>query len=155
VSLSVNLREIMRFENFALASPYGATELEGLGHRWDLHSFAHFQGLRFDPLRNELTMEWQVPRGEKNPWGSPGNDALGCRLRFNGLRLSRAARRDEAYPLEESRTVSGLSKVTPEYGDFRFKHAWAPDDPFHLLVEFQDQREIEIAADAVRLESIP
>src|SRR2546426_12369900 len=33
----------MRFENFDLAAPYGAIELRGLGHNWDLHNFADFE----------------------------------------------------------------------------------------------------------------
>ena len=144
----------MRFENFELAAPYGAIELRGLGHAWDLHNFATFQGFAFDPERDEFTMEWLVEPGQENPWGSRGNNARGCRLRFSGLRFLRETNRDRAYPLKESRTVAGVSKATPEQGEHRLKQEWAPDEPFHLIIRFQDERELEIAANVVRLEAI-
>ena len=144
----------MRFENFDLAAPHGAIELRGLGHAWDLHNFATFQGFAFHPELDELTMEWQVEPGQENPWGSRENSARGCRLRFSGLRFLRGTSRDRAYPLKESRTVSGISKATPEQGEHRLKHDWGPDERFHLIIQFQDEREFEVAADVVRLEAI-
>jgi hypothetical protein len=144
----------MRFENFDLMSPLGAIHLRGLGHYWDLHGFADFQGFKFDPERDELTMEWRA--GEGNPWGSDGNNARGCRLRFTVLRFLSVTSRDPAYPPVESRAVSGISKAMPgpERSEFRFKRDWGPDEPFHLVFCFQDGRELEIAADAVKLEAI-
>ena len=144
----------MRFENFDLAAPYGAIELRGLGHNWDLHNFADFRGFTFDPGLDELTMEWQVPPGQEDAWGSRGNNARGCRLRFSGLRFLRGTNRDRAYPLEESRTVSGISKATPGQGEYRLKQDWGSDEGFHLIIQFQDEREFEVAADVVRLEAI-
>jgi hypothetical protein len=144
----------MRFENFDLESPLGAIVLRGLGHHWDLHGFADFQGFSFDPERDELIMEWRA--GHENPWGSDGNSARGCRLRFSVLRFLRGTSRDPAYPPQESRAVSGISKAIPgpEQSEFRFKQDWGPDEPFHLVIQFQDARELEIAADAVSLEAI-
>lgn len=144
----------MRFDNFDLTTPYGGIEIRGLGHNWDLHNFAHFQGFSFNPARDEVTMEWHARSGQENPWGSRGNSARGCRLRFSGVLFLRATSRDRAYPLEESRTVTALSKATPEQGAYRFKEDWGPDEPFHLIIEFQDEREIEIGANVVRLEAI-
>ena len=144
----------MRFENFDLDSPYCATELRGLGHAWDLHNWADFRGFTFDPSRDELTLEWVVRPGHDNPWGSRGNTALGCRLRFAGLQLFRSTGRDRAYPQEESRTIAELSKAVPEPGEYRYKREWGPDEPFHLIIRFQDERQFEIAADVVRLEAI-
>jgi len=144
----------MRFENFDLAVPYGAIQLRGLGHDWDLHNFADFRGFTFDPGLDELTMEWQAPEGQENPWGSRGNNARGCRLRFSGLSFLRGTSRDRAYPLQESLTVSGISKATPGQGEGRLKQDWGPDERFHLIIQFQDEREFEVAADVVRLEAI-
>ena len=144
----------MRLENFDLESPFGAIVLEGLGHHWDLHGFARFQGFSFDPERDELTMEWRA--GHENPWGSDGNNASGCRLRFTVLRFLRATNRDSAYPPLESQAVAGIYKALPgpERSEFRFKRDWGPDEPFNLVICFQDGRELEVAADAVRLEAM-
>ena len=95
---------------------------EHAAHNWDLHNFADFRGFTFDPGLDELTMEWQVPPGQEDAWGSHGNNARGCRLRFSGLRFLRGNSRDRAYPLEESRTVSGISKATPEQGEYQLHY---------------------------------
>ena len=145
----------MRFENFDLKSPHGAVELQGLGHDWDLHNWPDFHGFEFDPAADELTMEWTVPAEQANPWGSRGNTARGCRLRFCTLRYFRSTGRDPAYPIEESRTVSELSKAVPEPGEYRYQQVWGPEEPFHLIIRFQDEREFEISADVVRLEAMP
>jgi len=73
----------MKLENFELLQPFGGIELQGLGHVWDLHNFAHFKGLTFVPERNELILEWRIERADSNVSGKLGNTA-GCRLRFRG-----------------------------------------------------------------------
>jgi hypothetical protein len=144
----------MKLENFDLNKPFGAIELQGLGHDWDLHNWAEFKGFSFVPGTNELILEWRVPEGHENPWGSRGNMARGCRLRFQGLKSIRVSERDTAYPLKESDCVSGISKVIPGELEYPFKRSWAEGEAFHLRITFQDERNIEIAAESVSLEAI-
>jgi hypothetical protein len=139
----------MKLANFELADPAVAIELVGLRHRWDLHSWANFTGFRFSPDTDELLMEWDVPRDAENPWGSPGNTARGCRLRFTGISFLRMTPRDEAYPRSEALCLGGVSKVIPDEPDYRFKKRWEPGKVFRLLF-----RELEIGAATVQLEAI-
>jgi hypothetical protein len=57
----------MELENFELSRPFGWIELQGLGHVWDLHNFADFEGLSFLPEPNELVLEWRVARSASHP----------------------------------------------------------------------------------------
>ncbi len=144
----------MKLENFDLAAPFGAIEIQGLGHDWDLHSWADFKGFSFIPETNELLLEWQVPVGQENPWSSRGNMARGCRLRFRGLKAVRVSERDAAYSSSDSSCVSGISKVAPGELEYPFKRSWGEGEPFHLRVTFHDERSIEIEADSASLEAI-
>ncbi len=144
----------MRFENFDLSSPCGGIELTGLGHHWDLHNFADFNGFRFLPAQDEIWMEWTVPTLERNPWGSPGNSARACRLRFVGVTHFVMGARDRAYPLTESDCLESVSKAVPGELEHPFKDNREEDESFHLRFEFQDERRLDIGADRVVLEAV-
>src|SRR5262245_41799217 len=144
----------MRLENFELAEPYATIELVGLGHRWDLHSWADFVGVTFTPEQDELCLEWRVPTHERNPWGSPGNTATGCRLRFRGVRLVTMTNRDSAYPMDEALTLEAIGKAIPGETKYPFKRDWEPGETFNLRFEFHDERSIEIGAKEATLEAI-
>ena len=144
----------MRLENFELSAPFGCIELVGLGHRWDLHSWADFVGITFTPEKDELSFEWRVPSGEQNPWGSPGNQARGCRLRFIGVQHVMVTPRDSAFPKEDASSVDSIGKAIPGEREYRYKSSWAPSEPFFLRFEFVDGRAIEVGSDAVSLEAI-
>lgn len=144
----------MRLKNFNLTSPYGCAVIRGCGHDWDLHNFADFQGFFFTPDRDDLVMEWLVVPGEENPWGSRGNAAAGCRLCFSGIRYLRVVGRDTDYPAEESSCLASISKVEPGESEYRGKEKWEPGEPFRLLFQFQDGRQIEVEADSVSLEAL-
>jgi len=144
----------MRFDNFDLAQPYGAIVLRGLGHEWDLHSFAAFQGITFEPQRNEVILEWRTSGTESNPWGSRGNTASGCRIRFRAVRSLSLGPRDSAYPPAEALCVAGISKVIPGEAEPLFKQSWAPDEQFHLRVTFQDERHVDIDAESATFETL-
>ena len=108
----------MRLENFDLESPFGAIVLQGLGHHWDLHGFARFQGFSFDPERDELTMEWRA--GHENPWGSDGNNASGCRLRFSVLRFCALQVATQPTRLWNRRRLLGSIRPCPDTSGVSF-----------------------------------
>ena len=143
----------MKLLNFSLLSPVQGITLIGLGCEWDLHNFAKFAGFRFDPVENSLLMEWSVPRMD-NPWGWFENRAIGCRLKFRNVKWMDISARDESMPMSEDVCLFGISKVIPDRTEHRFKSVWLDDEPFHLLLEFQSGRSIEVASDTVELESI-
>jgi len=144
----------MKLENFDLSKPYGAIELRGLGHNWDLHNFATFQGITFEPQRNELILEWRVTAGNSNPWGSQNNLATGCRLRFRGLKSLVVTTRSAAYSLEESQCLSEISKVIPGQREYPYKQIWSEGEQFHLRLGFQDERCFDIEAESAVLEAL-
>lgn len=144
----------MKLENFDLSESSCTIELQGLGHCWDLHNCAGFTGFAFSPERDELILEWRVASAQENPWGSLGNRARGCQLRFRGISFLSMSPRDAACPSSEALCLAGLSKVIPGEREYPHKDRWEPDEPFHLLFEFQDERTLEIGAAAVRLEVI-
>ena len=145
----------MRLLNFKLADPCVTIELVGLGHNWDLHNFAVFTGLRYDPATNTVVMEWSVDRGlEQNPWGSPGNSAQGCRLIFADVNFLHITARDAEIPSAEDDCLEALSKVDPRETPYRMMERWPDGTEFRLLFRFQGGRNIEIGADAVELRPI-
>jgi len=146
---------MMKLENFDLDAPFGSVTLVGIGHHWDLHAWADFVGAEFMPEHDRLVLEWRAPDGQENPWGSPGNDSSGCRLVFNGVSFFQISPRDPAYPSSESRTVASISKASLSETKFRFQNSWDAGEPFRLLVEFQDERRIEVEAESVSLERLP
>ena len=144
----------MKLENFDLSSPYGDIEIRGLGHAWDLHNFATFQGFTFQPTRNELCLEWRVGGQTDNPWGSRGNSAGGCRIRFVGVRSVIVTPRDAGYPAEESLCLAEISKVIPGEREFPYKQEWGVGEQFHLRLKFQDERYVDIEAESAVLEAL-
>lgn len=145
----------MRLENFDLVKPFGQILLRGLGHTWDLHNFVVFKGLGFHPERDELVMEWRVETSRADPWGSPGNSAVGCRLRFVGVRSVSLSPRDPALQLDESVCLEMISKVVPGEREYPFKDSWGPNELFNLRLDLHDDRNIEVDAESVSLEAIP
>lgn len=137
----------MNLINFDLAQPSYAIELNGLGFVWDLHNSGQFLGLDFNPGKNAIVMKWRVG-------GHPSTQYSGCNLLFSGLKVMSISRRDEELPQSEDLTVAGISMVTPEMGKdfaYRVRRHWSPDDPFHLVFEFQSRRSIELDAETVEL----
>ena len=110
--------------------------LEAYGLSWDLHNWGIFRQLSFEPLSGDVVLEWIV-----SPDGSDGRPNLetACRFRFVGVTLLRMGKRDDAYPASESETVSDITIRTDGVTE-------------RLLFEFQDERDIEIAARTVTLE---
>ncbi len=144
----------MRLVNFHLEQPYSAVMLIGLGHEWDLHSYANFVRLEYDALDDVLIMEWKVEPGDENPWSSRGNTALGCRLHYQGVRLLSMACGTTQAEDRDRYCLSGVSKVVLEDGEFRFKDHWQDDEPFRLLFSFESGHRIEVEADPVSLEAV-
>jgi hypothetical protein len=141
----------MNLINFDLAQPSYAIELNGLGVVWDLHNSGQFLGLDFNPRKNTMVMKWRVG-------GHPSTQYSGCNLLFSGLKLMSISSRDEALRQSEDLTVAGISMVTPEIGTdvaYRVRRQWNPDDPFHLVFEFQSRRSIELDAETVELIGVP
>ena len=145
---------MMNLENFDLAKPYATIELVGLGHRWDLHSWADFVGLTFAPEQDEVLLEWRVPSTEPNPWGSLGNHAKGCRLRFRRVHHLVFTGRDPAHPKTDASSISAIGKAIPDELEYRYKSNWQLGETFHLRFEFEDTRAIQVGAENVRLEAI-
>ena len=147
----------MILTNFDLNLPACATELVGLGHRWDLHSFADFEGLEVRLAQDIATLRWQVPTDcpVDNPWGSPGNTSRGCAIVFTGLRALHLTPRHAEADAEGDKALSDVSKVTPELGSHRHREHWLPGEHFHLRFEFDSGRSLEVAADRAELVCIP
>jgi hypothetical protein len=98
-----------------------------------------------------MVMKWRVG-------GHPSTQYSGCNLLFSGLKLMSISSRDEALRQSEDLTVAGISMVTPEIGTdvaYRVRRQWNPDDPFHLVFEFQSRRSIELDAETVELIGVP
>jgi hypothetical protein len=145
----------MKLDNFDLAEPYATIELVGLGHHWDLHSWADFVGASFVPDDDEVWLEWRVPADVNNPWGSPGNMARGCRLRFRHVHHLLMTGRSESYPSKEAKTVKAVGKAIPGEGKYPFKQDWKVGEPFFLRFQFHDERMLEVGAEVAMLEAIP
>ncbi len=143
----------MRLVNFSLSNPVQDITLIGFGCEWDLHNFADFKGFTFDPIEDCLQMMWAVPAVE-NPWGCTENRAKGCALKFRNVKSVTITARDEPTPSSDDSCLSGISKVIPGRTEHRFKAEWQDNEPFHLLLEFESGRTIEVASDTVELERI-
>ena len=142
----------MILSNFELREPNHTIELVGLGHNWDLHNFAEFEGLEVNAGQNHATLRWRVPDVE-NPWGSLNNAFRGCALVFSGLRALSMTPHDPDHATED-RDLADVSKVTPEPGEYRTRERWSPGEPFNLRFEFQSGRTIEVAAERAELVGI-
>jgi hypothetical protein len=141
----------MKLLNFELAQFSYAIELKGLGFIWDLHNSGEFLGLDLNPNKNAIVMKWRVG-------GHPSTQYSGCNLLFSGLKLMSISPRDEQLPQSEDVTIAGISMVTPEINKdvaYRVRPQWNPDDPFHLVFEFQSRRSIELDAETVELIGVP
>lgn len=137
----------MRLVNFELRRPNHAVEIVAIGLNWDLHNWADFVGLEFNP-DDSLVLRWTAPATE-NPWGDLNNNHAGCALVFRDLKLLRLGARDKDTLESDDRTLAAISKVEPGEGPYRQRNEWAPADPFHLVFEFQSGRTLEIAAEEV------
>lgn len=143
----------MELVNFKLGNPSVTTELIGLGNSWDLHSFADFKGISFFPETDEAFLEWQVPKGVDNPWGSKDNKNSTCRLIFKKITFLRMLERNYSIPISESRTLENISMIDPKSPEFPQKEEWGDDSDFHLLFTFCDGRILQIASQTVHLET--
>ena len=143
----------MKFVNFSFSNPVQSSTLIGLGCEWDLHNYSDFAGFKFDPLEDCLRIEWLVPAVE-NPWGCTENRTKGCALKFKNLKRVEVTARDKATLSLEDACLLGISKVIPDRTEHRFKAEWQDDEPFHLLLEFESGRTIEVASDTAELELV-
>ena len=137
----------MKLLNFELSRPSFAIELLGLGFVWDLHNSGEFVGLALNANDNTAVLTWIVG-------GHPSAMYSGCNLVFWGLKQVTLLPRDEESPLSEDTCVSGISKVIPDrtqIPEYRVKLEWHADERFHLLIEFQSGRSIEIDAESADL----
>jgi len=140
----------MKMTNFILDDPTQAIILIGLGLEWDLHNYATFTGLSFEAISNTLQLEWKVPH-ESNPWGCIDNHARGCRIVFHRVVSVKVGPSVGCPQFGEADTLHGLSKVTPEAGQYRFKKEWSDSAPFNLLFEFGNGWAIEVDAESAEL----
>lgn len=147
----------MILSNFDLDRPARATQLIGLGHHWDLHSFVRFDGFEVRAREAEAILRWRVSTDQAvdNPWGSPGNLSRGCELHFTGLRALHLTPRDAGADLEEDLALADVSKVTPESGTHRHREQWIEGQLFHMRFEFESGRSLEVAAKRATLVGIP
>ena len=139
----------MRLANFDLVGPEPTITLVGLGHFWDLHNFAEFEGLAFDAATASLTLRWTVPAVE-DPWGSNGNEHMRCELVFSGVRFCYISDRGDDNTSSD-RDLAEMLRVTPELGEYRMRTEWPANSDFHLRFEFMSGRAIEIGAIEVEL----
>ena len=66
--------------------------------------------------------------------------------------------RDEEVPYSEDVCVSAISKIVPDTTqgiEYRTRRTWAQHDPFHLLIQFQSGRSIEMDSQSVELIGVP
>ena len=137
----------MKLLNFELSKPSFAIELLGLGFVWDLHNKGDFVGLTINASDNTAVMTWSVG-------GHPAAMYSGCNLVFRGLKQIIVSPRDEELPLSEDTCVSGISKLIPdraEIPEYRVKLEWDEGELFHLFIEFQSRRWIEVDAESAEL----
>jgi hypothetical protein len=137
----------MKLLNFELSEPSFAIELLGLDFVWDLHNKGDFVGLTINASDNTAVMTWIVG-------GHPAAMYSGCNLVFRGLKQVMVSPRDEELPLSEDTCVSGISKVIPdrtESPESRVKLQWDEGEFFHMFIEFQSRRWIEIDAESAEL----
>jgi hypothetical protein len=144
----------MRFSNFDLDQPFGSVELIGLGHRWDVHSWADLVVAEGSAAESSAVLEWRVPSNVENPWGSRGNQAVGCRLVFAGVSVFAVRPGVQGGDPRDRRTVSSISKVVPGAQEYPFKNEWTADERFDLRVETEDEGRIDVEADVATLEPI-
>ena len=140
----------MKLLNFGLSQPSFATELLALGYVWDLHNCCDFVGLTINADDNSAVMTWTAG-------GHPATMYSGCSLIFRGLKQLFVSPRDEELPLSEDTCVSGISKLVPnreQRSEYRVKREWDQSEPFHLFLEFQGRRGIEIDAESAELVGI-
>lgn len=63
---------------------------------------------------------------------------------------------DSADPTRNNdRTLAGVSKGVPREPTYRFKDAWEEGEPFHLVFQFINGREIELGSESVELVANP
>jgi hypothetical protein len=89
-----------------------------------------------------------------NVGGHPEAVYAGCNLVFRGLKQVMVSPRDEELPLSEDTCASGICKVIPDRAqipEYRVKLEWDADELFHLFIDFQSGRRIEIDADSAEL----
>lgn len=143
----------MRLENFILEGGFSGTTLFGLGHHWDLHSFAETRLVRFEPKTGSLAIEWTVP-AMVNAWGSQGNRARGCRLVFENVVFLRVTDTDAGARPEDDAIVADVSRVVPGEAAYSWIEKSADPERFRLLFRFQSGRKIEVESQRARLEPI-
>src|SRR5687767_9260230 len=109
----------MKLANFELVPPEPTITLAGLGHFWDLHNFAQFDGLEFRPADDACTLKWSVPDVD-NAWGSDANPFRGCLLIFTGLHSVHVQDRDRP-TVDSDSDLADLARVTPDAGAHRMR----------------------------------
>jgi hypothetical protein len=142
----------MKLKNFDISN---SIELQSGNLFWDIHNFANFEGLEFLSASNAVHMKWSVSKATANPCGCYENKFSGMTLHFDNLQYLRLTPRDADMPLTEDTCVSAILKVDPHIQHsephIRTRLNWGHDDSFHLVLQFQSGRVIEIGSEYVEL----
>jgi hypothetical protein len=145
----------MKLKNFEISREI---ELQTGNLFWDIHNFAHFEGLELIPASNVVVMKWTVPR-RTNPWGCSENKYSGMTLYFDNLNFLKLTQRDPDMPLTEDTCVSAILKVDPAIQHdelyMRTPKDWGPDHSYRLAFQFQSGRVVEVGSDSVELIPVP
>jgi hypothetical protein len=142
----------MRLLNFSFAERFESVVLTGPDIAWDLHNWANFQGIRFNPGNGSLDLQWAPASDSKRDNGTValGSDApvSEFQLVFKDVRFLRMLGPEgvAAFPENEA-TLHGASFVRS--GDLApgLRLADSNDEDFHLFLEFTSGRTLEIGAE--------
>jgi len=147
----------VKLTNFELATD---VELSGLGHWWDLHNFTNFVGLELLPESGSARLSWVTIRVP--PYDDAGfhrdNPARSCAIRFDGVSAIVVRRVLDGTAPSDARTLHQVRMVLPlesTANDLTALGIRVPstDEAAHLLFEFMDGFDVEIAAVEATLEA--
>ncbi len=147
----------MKLTNFELVS---SVELAGLGHVWDLHNCVDFSGLELLPEEGAARMRWAVVQDAqlREQGFARNNPARSCAIRFDGVSTVLVNRVRGGSHSSDARTlllVRLVAPLDPALADRPGSGTRLPsqDESAHLLFEFMDGFDVEIAANSATLES--
>jgi hypothetical protein len=141
----------MKLLNFSFAERFESVVLMGPDVAWDLHNWANFQGIRFNPASGFLDLRWVPASDSKRDHGTVavGSDAAVSefQLVFKDVRFLRMLGPEPTAFAENEATLHGASFVRS--GDLPpgLRLADSNDEDFHLFLEFTSGRTLEIGAE--------
>ena len=71
-----------------------------------------------------------------------------------GITYLRIHGRDEKAFIEDDLILANISKVDPKETEYRHKIHWDEEEEFHLLFEFESNRQVEIGAEFAKMVAI-